>query len=133
MPKGALLHAHLDATVNAEILLKLALNQPYLYVRTTGRLTEANISTLLPEFTALRTAHTNGVVPSSVTDASYSHGVWLPIQSARENFDSTLGGPLAFDKWVIGTLTVSPAEAYQTHNTTTKVDPSIILSRKMVT
>ncbi|KAG6862093.1 hypothetical protein C0995_007223 [Termitomyces sp. Mi166 len=53
MPKGALLHCHLDATVNAAVLLKLALKQPALHVRVPKQLTAATIGSLLPTFKAL--------------------------------------------------------------------------------
>ncbi|KAI0340075.1 Metallo-dependent hydrolase [Trametopsis cervina] len=119
LPKGALLHAHLDATVNAEVLLRLALRHPALHVRTTGLLTTTTISSLLPEFHAFPQSEWSSL--TSLTASSYASGTWIPLQTARENFDKTLGGPQGFDKWVISAITISPAEAYKTHNTTAKI------------
>ncbi|KAF7338110.1 Brix domain-containing protein [Mycena venus] len=136
MPKGALLHAHLDATVNAEFVLKLALEQPALHVRTAESLSALNISKILPEFQALpQELFTNSDV--SLTDPSYRPSTWVSLKKAREAFNPALGGPEGFDKWVVGAMTINPSEgksviskgaigeltsaaAYQTHNTVNK-------------
>lgn len=119
MPKGALLHAHLDAMVNVNILLKLALEQPAIHVRAPLRLTTNNIKELLPEFKAL-SRHTISDL-KSLTDDAYRGGEWVPLQRARETFDVGLGGPAGFDEWVTNALTINPSEAYGTHDTPTKV------------
>lgn len=119
MPKGGLLHAHLDATVNAAVLLKLALDQPAIHVRADARLTADNLKTNLPQFLALPRADFSQL--SSLTDESYVPTEWVQIACARANFAEELGGPEGFDKWVIGSLTINPHEAYETHNTTDKV------------
>ena len=116
MPKGALLHAHLDATVNPEILLKLALQYPAFHVRVHEPLSISNLSTNLPEFRALPPDHVSDF--SSLTEASYPLGSWVQLHKARDSF--ALGGQEGFDKWVISALTINPAEAYGTHNTVTK-------------
>ena len=122
MPKGALLHAHLDATVNPEILLKLALQYPVLHVRVHEPLSIFNLSTNLPEFRALPPDHVSD--RSSLTEASYPLGSWVPLRKARDSFE--LGGQEGFDKWVIGALTINPAEAYGTHNTVKKASSSTL-------
>ena len=116
MPKGGLLHAHLDATVRGDVLLRLALSQPAVHVRAPGRLTVANLKTILPEFRALPKAEWSTIM--SLTDVNYDAGSWVPLQAARNNFNAALGGPAGFDRWVIGGLTINPSEAYGTHNTT---------------
>lgn len=119
MPKGALLHAHLDATVNSEFLLQLALKQPALHVRVSQPISVSNVGSILPEFRALPRDQFSST--PSVTEASYEPGTWVSIQNARAAFDSSLGGPEGFDRWVIGSLMINPTEAYHTHNTITKV------------
>lgn len=119
MPKGALLHAHLDATVNASFLLQLALQQPAIHVRASTPINATTISSTLPEFMALSPAHFSD--GPGLTEASYTANEWVPINKARETFDAELGGPHGFDKWVIGALTINPNEAYNTHNTVAKV------------
>ncbi|KAJ7709676.1 hypothetical protein B0H17DRAFT_1028673 [Mycena rosella] len=120
MPKGGLLHAHLDATVNAEFVLKIALEQPALHVRAPAPLSALTLSTILPQFSALP----RDMFPDSgtaLTDASYSPGTWVSLKNARASFDPALGGSEGFDKWVIGAMTINPSEAYQTHNTVNKI------------
>ncbi|OCH95913.1 Metallo-dependent hydrolase [Obba rivulosa] len=119
MPKGALLHAHLDATVNARHLLKLALEQPAMHVAASRVLTLDNIKDVLPKFKPLPKENLSEVV--SLADPSYVPGTWIPFRVARENFAQGLGGPGGFDDWVISALMINPIEAYKTHNTTQKI------------
>ncbi|KAJ7087816.1 hypothetical protein C8R44DRAFT_27840 [Mycena epipterygia] len=120
MPKGALLHAHLDATVNAEFVLKIALEQPALHVRSVEPLSALNISKILPQFSPLpREMFATSDV--ALTDPSYPPNTWVSLKKARAAFDPALGGPEGFDKWVIGSMTINPSEAYETHNTVNKI------------
>ena len=53
MPKGGLLHAHVDATVRVDKLLKLAMEQPAMHVRASGVLSSSNLKAVLPHFFSL--------------------------------------------------------------------------------
>ncbi|KAI9448908.1 hypothetical protein BJY52DRAFT_1309800 [Lactarius psammicola] len=117
MPKGALLHIHIDATVDKGYFLQLALKEPLLHVRTSCVVTTANSTMALPEFRAFKEAQLSQ--SASVTDPDYPAGSWIPLLQARKSF--SLGGPDGFDKWVLGAMTINPAEAYGTHNTVTKI------------
>ncbi|EDR14394.1 uncharacterized protein LACBIDRAFT_306187 [Laccaria bicolor S238N-H82] len=119
MPKGALLHAHLDAMVNAEFLLKLALKYPAFHVRIHQPLTVANLPTNLPEFRAL--SEDLFTHSASLTDSGYAIGTWVPIRNARQSFNAEFGGPEGFDRWVLAAMTINPAEAYGTHKTVAKI------------
>ncbi|TBU65296.1 Metallo-dependent hydrolase [Dichomitus squalens] len=119
MPKGGLLHAHLDATVRPDVLLRLALSQPAVHIRAPGNLTLGNLKTVPPEFRAL--PQTEWTTSASVTEAGYVAGSWVPIHNARSTFSEALGGPEGFDRWVTGALTIDPSEAYGTHNTTDRI------------
>ena len=130
MPKGGLLHAHLDATVRVDVLLKLALEQPAMHVRASGPLTANNLKTVLPRFRAL--PKTQWTTTASLTDTQYVLDSWVPIKNARENFSKSLGGPEGFDKWVFGCLQINPSEAYGTHNTTSKVRGLLISVRGLL-
>lgn len=122
MPKGALLHAHLDATVNQESLLKLALKHPAIHVQVPEIVTAENAWALRPTFKALpAAAYADG---PGVTDPAYVSNTFVTILKARNTFDTNLGGPEGFDKWVCSAMTINPAEAYGTHNTITKVFPN---------
>ncbi|KIP06038.1 hypothetical protein PHLGIDRAFT_128511 [Phlebiopsis gigantea 11061_1 CR5-6] len=117
LPKGCLLHAHLGATVNIQVLLNIALKYPAFHVRVASPLNKTTLSTVRPEFRPLsRSAWTK--LPS-LTDGSYTPGTWVSLLEARGNF--AFGGAEGFDQWVLAALTISPAEAYKTHNTTSKI------------
>ncbi|KAI0306408.1 adenosine deaminase-like growth [Multifurca ochricompacta] len=117
MPKGALLHAHLDATVDKTYLLELALKEPLLHVRTPGVVTTTNLTATQPEFRAFKKGQSSQGI--SVTDTEYQANGWIPLHQAREFF--AYGGAEGFDKWVLGAVSINPAEAYGTHNTVTKI------------
>jgi adenosine deaminase CECR1 len=117
MPKGALLHAHLDATVDKEYLLELALREPTIHVRTPRVVTTSNSTTTHPEFRPFKEAQLSQC--ASVTDAEYPGDSWVPLHQARASF--ALGGPKGFDQWVLGAMSINPAEAYGIHNTVAKV------------
>ncbi|KIM79690.1 hypothetical protein PILCRDRAFT_74115 [Piloderma croceum F 1598] len=119
MPKGALLHAHLEASVNAQVLLRLALQQPAIHVRAAKPINAFTVASTLPEFKALpKDDFSDG---AGLTEPSYVANDWVSIRKARGTFDQALGGPLGFDKWVTGALTINPNEAYRTHNTVPKI------------
>ena len=121
MPKGALLHAHLDATVDVNFLLNRVLEQEALYVRASGPLTTLfPTANVLPEFTPFPKSEVKLSAGQSLTDPSYDGG-WIPVNVARESFSLELGGPGGFDKWFVASTTINPAEAYGTHNTVAKV------------
>lgn len=120
MPKGALLHSHLDGTVNQKVLLQFALEQPAIHVSASQPLTASNIRSTQPIFKALpANQYTQG--EAALTNASYVGDSWVDARKARETFDPQLGGPQGFDDWIIGALTINPGEAYKTHNTVPKV------------
>ena len=121
MPKGALLHAHLDATVDVNFLLNRILEQEALYVRASAPLTTLSpTANVLPEFSPFPKSEVKLSAVQSLTDAAYDGG-WIPVNVARERFSLELGGPEGFDKWYVASTTINPGEAYGTHKTVAKV------------
>ncbi|KAJ7033747.1 hypothetical protein C8F04DRAFT_957252 [Mycena alexandri] len=119
----ALLHVHLDATLNPKLLLEFGLEEPAMHVCVSERLTSANIFTTLPEFRAL--PKDDWVLANStcgLTDKDYVPNTWVQIRKARDTFDTSMGGPECFDQWVERALSISSTEAYRTHNTVAKVE-----------
>ncbi|KAG6334773.1 hypothetical protein ID866_4325 [Astraeus odoratus] len=114
MPKGALLHVHLDLTVNAPFLLRLALEYPSIHIRTPAVVTPDNASSIVPEIKPLDSDFV--AKASSLTDVLYSPGAWVPLHEAREQFSPALGGPEGFDTWVTGHMSINCTAAYETHN-----------------
>ena len=80
LPKGALLHAHLDATVNVAVLLRLALRHPALHIRVPAALTLNTITSTTPEFRALRRVEWASHSESSITASTYTSGEWSPCK-----------------------------------------------------
>ena len=121
MPKGALLHAHLDATVDVNFLLSRILEQEAMYIRAASPLTTLSpTANVLPEFSPFPKSEVKLSATQNLTDPSYDGG-WIPVQAARANFSPELGGPEGFDRWYVASTTINPAEAYGTHKTVTKV------------
>ncbi|KAI0780406.1 Metallo-dependent hydrolase [Trametes elegans] len=116
---NGLLHAHLGAVVRADVLLRLALEQAAMHVRVQAVLAETMIKTTLPVCSAL--PKSDWTTHLSITDAGYEPNSWVPINNARANFSTALGGPEGFDRWVTSTLAIDSSEAYGTHNTTDEV------------
>jgi adenosine deaminase CECR1 len=119
MPKGALLHAHLDATVNASYLLQLALGHSCMHIRINEHISASKNFSNQPEFKPLPENQFSKV--KSLADPSYELQTWISLKNARDNFPDELGGKDGFDKWVIGSMAINPSEAYGTHNTIEKV------------
>ncbi|KAF4578917.1 hypothetical protein EYR36_000726 [Pleurotus pulmonarius] len=116
MPKGGLLHAHLDATVDVKCLLSLAYKHPALHIRVPEAVHAASIHTLLPEFKAFpKQEH------SEVLELAQSPMQWVQLSKARETFPAELGGAQGFDKWLTASMMINPSEAYGTHNTVAKI------------
>ncbi|KAB5589123.1 Adenosine deaminase CECR1 [Ceratobasidium theobromae] len=121
MPKGGLLHAHLEAICDASYLLKLALDYPTIHVRTASSLnSSAPFPTpiFLPLSQAQANQYTNNSLPTS---PEYQPNSWAAINRVRDGFPSELGGPLGFDKWIINSLTISAEDTYTQYNTTAKI------------
>jgi adenosine deaminase CECR1 len=128
MPKGALLHCHTDALVDMRTVLNIALKQKNIHIAILKKfpavesITKCHTLDLpLPRFTTFNRGDTP-CETVSVTDDNYQRGDWIPIQTARGNFPSHLGGPEGFDEWICKALTIDPTEAYETHSTVTKAN-----------
>jgi len=84
MPKGALLHAHLDATIDVNFMLNRILEQEALYVRTPAPLTALSpTANVIPEISPFPKSEVKLSAIQSLTDASYD-GEWIPVNVARE-------------------------------------------------
>ncbi|KAG8801906.1 hypothetical protein FRC17_006529, partial [Serendipita sp. 399] len=120
MPKGALLHAHLEATVDARVLLQQAILHDNICIRTPGTVTVENVSSTLPDFYVMPKGAKYDRSPS-VTSPDYHPSFNVSTAKARSEWPESLGGPEGFDSWVIRSLTINPEESYGTHNTIIKI------------
>lgn len=116
MPKAALLHVHMEATVSAARLLELALEHPAMHIRFTTPV--ADKSGMPPiEIRPIFDDEHDGTA-TDLTSHGYKPGAWIPLTKARSTYAH---GPQKFDELVIGALTINPNEAYGTHNTVAKI------------
>ena len=121
MPKGALLHAHLEAILDVRFLLEKVLEQDLVYVRASAPLVALSpTANVLPELTPFPKSEVKLSSVQSVTDPFYDGG-WIPVNVARSAFSQELGGPDGFDRWFVSSTTINPAEAYGTHKTVEQV------------
>lgn len=122
MPKGGLLHVHQNASVEASKLLELALGHPAIHICVDQQspLDAASLEKVLPKIQPIPVEQYPAADVVGITDASYTGG-WVPIAKARALFNTALGGPAGFDKWVLSAFTISPSDAYNTYNTPMKI------------
>jgi adenosine deaminase CECR1 len=100
-------------------MYRLALEYPNIHIRVPTAITSSS-SLPIPTFKALspeKTAQYASEPP--LTSPDYKPGYWAPLKKARDEF--RLGGPEAFDQWVVGSMTIHPKEAYAEFNTSAKV------------
>ncbi|KAG9019560.1 hypothetical protein FRB90_000468 [Tulasnella sp. 427] len=120
LPKGALLHVHMDATCDAEFLLRVALEERQMHVRVSARITAQTIASTGPEFHAMPVDF-KAAPYQSITSPGYEANAWINMKQARQNFSTELGGPEGFDNWVLAAMRLDPEEAYVKYNTSKKV------------
>ncbi|KAF9227808.1 Metallo-dependent hydrolase [Gyrodon lividus] len=119
MPKGALLHVHLDLTVGAKTLLEMALQHPSIHISSSEVITSSNMSFIEPKLKPLAPNFIANA--TSLTDPSYHPNTWVPLSVAREKFHATLGGPGGFHTWLISKMSINPSDAYVTHNNNIRI------------
>ncbi|KAL5632815.1 hypothetical protein ACGC1H_005684 [Rhizoctonia solani] len=119
MPKGGLLHIHSQSRGDAGFLLQTALEYPQMHIRVHTPI-KPDSPLPLPQFRPLTVylcaQYANA---PSLTSPEYVPGSWVPLHKARGDF--AYGGPEGFDKWVMGTMTINPKEAYVECNTSAKI------------
>lgn len=111
MPKGALLHAHMDAMVDFDFLFAVLLETPGMHVFSDRPL---NGPTALEEaavrFRFLKTARTEG----DIWAESYVAGTPVLLTQAADAFPGT--GRPGFLKWLYSRATISRTEAVEQHH-----------------
>ncbi|EUC63198.1 adenosine deaminase-like protein [Rhizoctonia solani AG-3 Rhs1AP] len=129
LPKGGLLRGHTVTMSDVGFIYQLALEYPAIHIRVNSRI---SCDTLLPlpEFKPLSpdlVAAYASNPPLTCTD--YVLGTWVPLSKARSEF--VYGGPEAFDKWIIGSLAVSPDEGSKGYKTPVKVVQRFLASYRL--
>ncbi|KAK6863909.1 hypothetical protein PG995_000437 [Apiospora arundinis] len=111
MPKGSLLHAHIDAMVDFKFLLDILMKEPGMHISADAPLTSANAlenATLL--FRYFKTERTE----DSLWSQDYTPGTFVRITQAADAFPD--GARDGFLKWVYSRCTLSRTDAVAQHH-----------------
>ncbi|KAM0753637.1 adenosine deaminase-like growth [Meredithblackwellia eburnea MCA 4105] len=106
MPKGCILHCHLDAMNDPVALLRLALSlNPHLCISATSSLTSPDAVVTLSTVHPSNIIFSSTEVSPSIHSAEYVPNTPVPVSFLRPRFP---GGESAFDAFVISKLVVQP-------------------------
>jgi adenosine deaminase CECR1 len=116
MPKGALLHAHMNATVNTEWLIEKAMTTPGYHIYSTEALNDETKREWCPvkfRFSS-STPDAESLQKSSIWETSYNPSLLVPVQVAAEKFPN--GGVDGFKAWLKTRLSVPTEESLKHHH-----------------
>jgi adenosine deaminase CECR1 len=116
MPKAALLHAHMNATVNTDWLIEKAINTPGFHIYSTEALHDDKVRESGPvrfKFSS-STPDAAQLEMSNIWDTSYPPSLLIPVQSAAEKFPE--GGVPGFTAWLKTRLQVTAEESLEHHH-----------------
>lgn len=111
MPKGGLLHAHLDAMVDLESLIDLTLKTPGMHISASEPLTSENA--LNNADVSVRFRKPTPEKPSIWT-SEYQAKTYVPLVAAADSF--TPGGRLGFISWLKSRCVLSPLDGIEQHH-----------------
>ena len=111
MPKGALLHGHLDAMVDFEHLFGIVFSTPGIHILADQPLTTpAALETASVTFHFRKQVHTEG----NIWNDSYAASTPLLLSQAAEAFPD--GGKEGFLRWLYSRCTISRTDAVAQHH-----------------
>ncbi|KAL9620889.1 MAG: hypothetical protein Q9160_004671 [Pyrenula sp. 1 TL-2023] len=112
IPKGSLLHAHMDAMMDVDWLIDQLFVEPGMYITSLGPLDSA-LALEKGSFTFLHlssSAHSSG----TPWDASYNSGTPIPVLRAAQSFPT--GGEAGFRSWLTSRCTITAEESLCHHH-----------------
>ncbi|KAM0340113.1 hypothetical protein ACHAPU_010687 [Fusarium lateritium] len=111
LPKGTLLHAHMDAMVNFDFLFDELLKLPGMHMSSNQPLnSEEALEKAIPSFRYRTKADTDG----SIWDESYKPDTFVPLPKAADDFPN--GGRTGFLKWLKARCTLSVTDSHEQHH-----------------
>ncbi|KAK4452407.1 hypothetical protein QBC34DRAFT_377412 [Podospora aff. communis PSN243] len=111
MPKGSLLHAHLDAMVDLEYLIDLTLSTPGMHI--SSSLALSNPSALVNADLSIRFRNPTPEGPS-IWSPSYQAETFVPLVAAADSYPA--GGRPRFIAWLKSRCVLSPRDAVEQHH-----------------
>lgn len=110
MPKGCLLHAHLDATVEFDFVLEELLKMPNMHMSSDRPLdTPEALENGFPKFRYRHKEVTDG----SIWDKDYTPEKFILLTKCADDFP---GGRAAFLKWLKGRCVLSLSDSHEQHH-----------------
>ena len=111
MPKGALLHAHLDALVDLDWLIDRLLSTPGMHISSSETLE----SELARERAPIEFAYTGSSrhAEASIWESGYIQSSLVSVATAANSFPE--GGKAGFHAWLKGRCSISPRESLEHH------------------
>ncbi|KAF3761077.1 Metallo-dependent hydrolase [Cryphonectria parasitica EP155] len=117
MPKGAILHAHLDAIVDLDFVFRTLLDEPGMHMNAPGA-EEGGLSTAEARADAVVTFRffkEERNRDTSIWDAkSYQAGAFVPLGRAAESFPE--GGREGWIRWMKTKTTISETDSLEQHH-----------------
>ncbi|KAG5919450.1 hypothetical protein E4U42_006519 [Claviceps africana] len=111
MPKGCLLHSHMDAMVNFDFLLATLLDTPGMHMSSDQPLDSASaLENAAMKFRYRAKERTDG----SIWDSSYHPESFILLTKAADDFPE--GGRRGFLKWLKSRCTLSTVDSHEQHH-----------------
>ncbi|KAK6950856.1 hypothetical protein Daesc_007384 [Daldinia eschscholtzii] len=111
MPKGALLHAHMDAMVDFDYLFQVLFATPGMHLAADQPLTtEKEREAARLTFRFFKNPRTGG----NLWSPEYKSDTFVPLTQAADAFPE--GGKAGFTKWLYGRCTISRTDAVSQHH-----------------
>ncbi|CCE28238.1 related to cecr1 protein [Claviceps purpurea 20.1] len=111
MPKGCLLHAHMDAMVDFDFLLKTLLDTPGMHMSSDRPLSNADaLENAAMSFRYKAEERTDG----SIWDASYCADSFILLTKTADDFPN--GGRKGFLQWLKSRCTLSTGDSHEQHH-----------------
>ncbi|KAM0285635.1 hypothetical protein ACHAQH_001341 [Verticillium albo-atrum] len=111
MPKGGVLHAHLNGMVDFDWLLDLLMKTPGMHISAEAALDSSEALTDVTVNLGYRKVETS---ETSIWTSKYVPGTWRQLEKAASEF--TKGGRDGFLKWLKAQCTISKNEAVEQHH-----------------
>lgn len=112
MPKGALLHCHLDAMVDQHWLFNEVLETEGIHIGASGSLENAEDRETQNIF--FRFLKTSPASEGSLWSGKAKHGTLVPIEKAAESFPD--GGREGFINWLVSRCSINAEESLHHHH-----------------
>ncbi|KAJ5564517.1 hypothetical protein N7513_000759 [Penicillium frequentans] len=114
MPKGSLLHAHMDAMFDIDFLVDQAFSTPGMHISAPAPLiTKQDFESALFGFEFVSKPETATDKPA-IWSEQYEASTLIPIQTAASSFPN--GGEAGFREWVKSRCMIMPEHSYKHHH-----------------